>query len=82
MDNKEKVKGFIHPNWGYARSILGYLTIFAGLKYENNETGIGLVHVGHAPEMKTIAETRKFLKGISPEISEMMTDESVERFMN
>lgn len=82
LDNKEKVKDYVHPNYGYGRSMLGYLTIFAAMKCENNETGIGIIHVGGAKETKTIAETRAWLHNVSPEVNLMMTDESVEKFMN
>lgn len=81
LDNKEAVKKYCHPTWGYARSIVGYLTIFACLKSENNETAIGIIHVGDK-KTKTIAETRAWLKGVSPEVNEMMTDQSVENLMN
>ena len=81
LDKSDAVKKYCHPRHGAVHNIVGYLTIFASLKSENNETAIGIIHVGDK-QTKTLAETRRFLAGISPEISEMMTDESVERFMN
>lgn len=81
LDNREEVKKHCSPNRGYLRSILGYPTIFATLKYENNETAIGICHVGPEKKLTTIPETRKFLKKIDVNLSAMMTDESVERFM-
>lgn len=73
LDNREMVKKYCYPTWGYARSIVGYLTIFACLKSENNETAIGIIHVGDK-KTKTVAETRAWLKSVSPEVNEMMTD--------
>ena len=81
LDNREVVKKYCEPREGRIRNILGYLTIFAMVKSENNETAIGIVHVDEK-KRNSIAEAREMLKGIAPEINEMMSDESVERFMN
>lgn len=61
--------------------MLGYLTIFCNLKSENNETAIGIIHT-EGKEVKTIAEARKWLNSVDPTINEMMTDESVQRFVD
>ena len=43
LDNRENVKKYLNPSVGHPRSILGYLTIFAPMKLENNEVACGLV---------------------------------------
>lgn len=81
FDNKEAVKKYLNPHYGYGRDIFGYLTIFCCLKSENNEAAIGITHVKNK-KTKTIAETRKFFDGIDPIMNEMMSDKGVEDFMN
>jgi 2-polyprenyl-6-methoxyphenol hydroxylase-like FAD-dependent oxidoreductase len=84
LDNTEAVKKYCHPHYGYGRSMIGYLTVFAMLKSEGNQTAIGIVHVDGYEVTKSIAETRAFFKKIDPTgaLNEMMTDNSVENFMN
>jgi len=81
LDNREEVKRNLKPNVGHPRSILGYLTIFAPMKFENNETACGICFT-EDKKWSNQADCRKFLGTIDPLLNSMMTDEAIKLFMD
>lgn len=81
LDNREVVKSKLKPNEGGIRNLVGaYPLIFAPIKFEGNETAVGVI-TKCDKEFKDIASARKFLSTI-PDANEMMTDKAVELFLN